>query len=298
MNNGRVTFLSALLTPTAAGGTLDLDALSRNIEFVIDAGVDGVCVNGATGEYPRFTSLERRAVAENAGAVLQGRGRLVVGIGAPTLDESVALGRHALDRGADALLLPPPHFFLYEPQDVASFYYEAASRLDGSILIYNLPAFTSPVTPECIARLAAAAPNIIGAKDSSGSLESLAALEKQQAEVRWIGYDSKISEALSSGVANGLISGIAGVFPEIVGALVSAHRAGNDPAAAGAVLLEIIERIETLPVPWGLKLLAQRRGLGEAHFALPVSNGRRQELTVLQEWFERWSAGRRLLPVA
>ena len=50
----------------------------------------------------------------------------------------------------------------------------AAARLDGSILIYNIPAFTNPVAPECIARLAAAAPNIIGAKDSSGSLASLA----------------------------------------------------------------------------------------------------------------------------
>ena len=298
VHNGRVTFLAALLTPTDAGGALDRDALSRNIEFVIAAGVDGVCVNGATGEYPCFTPAARRAVAENASAALQGRGRLIVGIGAPTLDESVALGRHALDCGADALLLPPPHFFRYEPQDVASFYCRAAARLDGSILIYNIPAFTNPVAPECIARLAAAAPNIIGAKDSSGSLASLAALKKQRAAVRWIGYDSKISEALSSGAANGLISGVAGVFPEVVGALVGAHRAGNDPAAADAVLLEIVERIETLPVPWALKLLAQRRGLGEAHFALPVSNGRRQELAALEEWFERWSAGRRLLPVA
>ncbi len=265
---------------------------------MIGAGIDGVCVNGVTGEYPRFTSLERQAVTENASALLKGRGRLIVGIGASTLDESVALGRHALDHGADALLLPPPHFFLYEPQDVASFYYEAASRLDGSILIYNIPAFTNPVAPEWIARLVAAAPNIVGAKDSSGSLESLAALRKQRAEVRWMGNDSKISAALSSGAANGLISGIAGVFPEVVGALVSAHRDGKEHAAAGAVLLEIIVRIETLPVPWGLKLLAQCRGLGEARFALPVSNGRRQELAALEEWFERWSADRCLLSVA
>ncbi len=298
MNDRRIAFHAALLTPTAAGGALDADSFRRNIEFVLGAGVDGVCVNGATGEYPRFTPSQRRAIAEDARAALRGRGRLIVGIGAPTLEESVSLGRHALERGADALLLPPPHFFRYEAQDVASFYSQAASRLDGPILIYNIPAFTNPVEPEWIARLAAAEPNIIGAKDSSGGLESLAALREQRAPARWVGYDSKISEALSSGAANGLISGIAGVFPEVVGALVSAHREGKNPAAARAVLLELIERIETLPVPWGLKLLAQRRGLGEARFSLPLSTGRRRQMAALQEWFERWSADRCLLPAA
>lgn len=286
MHDGRVTFLAALLTPTAAGRELDLDALGRNIEFVLDAGADGVCVNGATGEYPLFPSAQRRAVVESAAAFLQGRGRLIAGIGAASLNESAALGRHALDSGADALLLPPPYFFRYEPQDFASFYREAAARLDGPIVIYNIPVFASPVEPEWIARLTAEEPNIVGVKDSSGSLASLTALRRQGAEVRWIGKDERISEALSSGAANGLISGIAGVFPEVVGAVAGAHGAGADHADADAVLQEIARRIESLPAPWGLKLLAQCRGLGEAHFALPVSTGRRQELDALKEWFE------------
>lgn len=298
VRDGPITFLAALLNPTVGGKKLDLDALGRNIEFVLAAGADGVCVNGATGEYPRFSSAERRRIVESAQAFLRGRGRLIAGIGAAALDESVALGRHALDNGADALLLPPPHFFRYEPQDIASFYRQASARLDGSILIYNIPAFTSPVEPEWIARLTAAEANIAGAKDSSGSLAALAALKEQRAEVRWVGSDAKISAALSSGAANGLISGIAGVFPEVVGELVNAHRDGSGSAAADAALLEIVRRIEKLPAPWGLKLLAQRRGLGEAHFALPVSSGRRRELAALQEWFERWSAERRLPSVA
>lgn len=298
MRDSPITFLAALLNPTVDGEKPDLDALGRNIEFVLAAGADGVCVNGATGEYPRFSSAERRRIVESAQAFLRGRGRLIAGIGAATLDESVALGRHALDSGADALLLPPPHFFRYEPQDTASFYRQASARLDGPILIYNIPAFTSPVEPEWIARLTAAEPNIAGVKDSSGSLAALAALKEQRAEVRWVGSDEKISAALSSGAANGLISGVAGVFPDVVGELVNAHRAGSGFAAADAALLEIVRRIEKLPAPWGLKLLAQRRGLGEAHFAVPVSSGRRQELAALQEWFERWSAERCLPSVA
>lgn len=298
MDNDRIAFFAALLTPTDSSGKFNPEALSRNIEFVIGAGIDGICVNGVTGEYPCFNSSERRAVAENARAFAKGRCRLIVGIGATTLDESVALGRHALDQGADALLLSPPHFFRYEPQDVACFYNEAASRLDGSILIYNIPVFTNPVESRWIARLVAETPNIIGVKDSSGSIESLIELRKQQAQARWIGNDSKISEALSSGAANGLISGVAGVFPEVVGALVSAHRTGEEHASAELVLLEIIKQIEIFPTPWGLKLLAQCRGLGDAHFATPVSNSRRQALTVLEEWFERWSCDHRLLSVA
>ncbi len=165
--------------------------------------MDGICVGGATGEYCCWEYRDRRAITEAANDARIRRGLLLVGIGAATIDESIALGRHALDHGADRLLLPPPHYFRYSPEDIDAFYREVAGQLDGSILIYNLPLFTNPVGTESTALLVGEVDNIAGMKDSSGSLEALTALEKQNAEVRWMGNDKIIAEALSLGVANG-----------------------------------------------------------------------------------------------
>ncbi|MDA0204746.1 MAG: dihydrodipicolinate synthase family protein [Acidobacteria bacterium] len=290
MASKSLSLSAALLTPVTRSGSLDAEALRKNVEFVLAAGVEGICVNGATGEYPRWGRDVREAAAETARDALDGRGRLIVGIGAVSLAESIALGQHALDHGADLLLLPPPHYFRYEPEDIGAFYHAAAHSLDGEILIYNLPVFTNPVEAGWTARLVAEVPNITGAKDSSGSLASLTALERVGAPVRWMGHDSEITRALSLGVANGAISGVAGVFPETLRLLLDAHRDGSDPAEADAALQEIVKQISVLPTPWALKQLAECRGLcATTDYASAVSRQRRKQLDDLKRWFEDWA---------
>ncbi len=43
------TLCTALLTPTDSDGLVDLGSLSQNVDFVLEAGVDGICVSGAIG---------------------------------------------------------------------------------------------------------------------------------------------------------------------------------------------------------------------------------------------------------
>jgi hypothetical protein len=46
-----------------------------------------------------------------------------------------------------------------------------------------------------------------------------------------------------------------------------------------------------LPFPWGLKVIAEARGLaGPPQFALPPSAERERELQALRAWFEPWWA--------
>jgi len=286
------------LTSTDRNGAVDLSSLSHSIEFVVAAGVDGICVNGATGEYCRWGTKDRKTITETAHSTLNGRGLLLVGIGAVTIDESIELGRHALDHGADKLLLPPPHYFRYSVEDIAEFYRQVAEALDGEILIYNLPVFTNPVETALTAQLVSEIPNVVGMKDSSGSLDALTALRKQGAEVRWMGNDGKIAEALKLGLANGAISGVAGVFPEVVGRLFEAHRNGADLTEADSALQEIVNRINQLPTPWALKVFAASRGLGSSDYASAVSTERRSELADLRDWYESWAEKHSLLTVA
>ncbi|MFP5219539.1 MAG: dihydrodipicolinate synthase family protein, partial [Actinomycetes bacterium] len=88
---GRV--LTAMVTPFTADGALDLDGAQRLAAHLVEAGNDGLVVNGTTGESPTTTDAEKadllRAVVDAVG----GRASVVAGVGTPSTEHSVALAR-------------------------------------------------------------------------------------------------------------------------------------------------------------------------------------------------------------
>lgn len=66
---GRV--LTAMVTPFTADGALDLDGAQRLAAHLVDAGNDGLIINGTTGESPTTSDAEKdqlvRAVLEAVG---------------------------------------------------------------------------------------------------------------------------------------------------------------------------------------------------------------------------------------
>ena len=55
-----------------------------------EAGVAGMCLGGATSEYPHFEIAERAALIRRAAA--RRRPALLVGIGGPSIDRVIELG--------------------------------------------------------------------------------------------------------------------------------------------------------------------------------------------------------------
>ena len=60
----------AVATPTTSLGNVDYAMLDRLCDFLIDRGAQGLCIGGATAEYPHFEQAERlemlRRVARRA----------------------------------------------------------------------------------------------------------------------------------------------------------------------------------------------------------------------------------------
>ena len=54
---GRV--LTAMVTPFTADGALDLDGAQRLATHLVDAGNDGLIINGTTGESPTTSDAEK-----------------------------------------------------------------------------------------------------------------------------------------------------------------------------------------------------------------------------------------------
>jgi len=277
--------LGALATPRKPDGSVDFDGLGRNIELVYEAGGTGVVLAGGTGEYYDLTLDQRKELIKEAKTANAGRGTLICANGAGRLADSVTLGKHALSVGVDALLLPPPHFYRYEQQDLEAFFREAARRIGGPVLIYNLAAFTTPFEPETIVRLMEEVPNIVGVKDSSGNLDSMEALAARPDIVgcRILGHDRAYVEGLRRGLIDAVISGPASVIPEASVALFK-----NPSEEMAALFDEALDQVDGLPYPWALKVIAEERGMFQAEFPLPVSEARLGQIEGLKAWLPGW----------
>ena len=282
--------LAALLAPRRPTGAIDVDATQKNIDWVFARGVKGVVIGGGTAEYVTLSLPARKQLFEAAAQAARGKGQLLAGVGAADIADCLELAEHAFSHGADAVLLPTPYFYPRTEEDIETFYRTAAASTEGPILLYNLPAFTTPISTDLTLRLIESVPNIIGIKDSSGQLETLKAITaRPELDAHPIlGHDIRLDDALAADCIETIISGLAGVMPELIVAMFDAHRTGqtDQVASLGAWVREFMAEMGKLPFPVALKLAARRRGLFNPRLALPLSQRQMQAAEEFEIWFE------------
>src|SRR2546422_1521825 len=103
-------------------------------------------------------------------SVLPDKSWLVVGTGAESTRQAVALTRAAAAEGADAVLARPPGYFstAVSPASLGDYFRAVADASPVPVLVYNIPKYTHlPIAAGLLQRLPAH-PHIVRGKDSSG----------------------------------------------------------------------------------------------------------------------------------
>jgi 4-hydroxy-tetrahydrodipicolinate synthase len=291
--------LAALVTPIDDAGQVDLATFDHVIDFVVARGVDGVVIGGGTAEYPNFELEDRARLAARAVQRMSGRGSVITCVGTASIHSTLRLARSAADSGSDALLIPMPHFFRYEQQDLTAFCERVCRSVPAPCLLYNLPSFTNGLDVQTAIHLLESMPNLLGMKDSSGEKANLAPLA--QARQRrgfslFVGDDSLLLDALRAGW-DGVVSGIACFVPELIVAVYRSHRAGNAGQAAAyqATLDDLIEQVVRLPIPWGVRVGLEARGIPNGPMHVPPTQERRRQMDELCCWLRHWAEERSLV---
>src|SRR4051794_10917927 len=88
---GRV--LTAMVTPFTADGTLDLPGAQRLASHLVDAGNDGLVVNGTTGESPTTSDAEKEQLVRAVLEAVGDRAHVITGVGTNDTRHSVELAR-------------------------------------------------------------------------------------------------------------------------------------------------------------------------------------------------------------
>ena len=168
--------IAAVATPIDASGAPDFKRATDLARHLLDNGCDGLNVLGSTGEATSFSVEERKAVMtayKNNGLPLD---RLMVGTGAASVSDAIALTRHAAELGFGGALVLPPFYYKGVTDDGLADYVGAlvkateASKLP--IYLYHYPQLTGILwNVALIERLRKSFPaRIVGLKDSSGDM--------------------------------------------------------------------------------------------------------------------------------
>jgi len=282
---------AAMTIPRSFDGQLDVPSFRRHICFLADKGISGFALNGATGEYCITSEEDLTQILRAARETLGEQVTLIAGIGGASDLQSLRFLDIAEQERADGVLLPMPHYFPYDQQDLSIFVKEIAAKSSLPVLLYNLPSFTSALAPVTSVNLIRELNQVTGIKDSSGQLDTVRLLtESLPGANRVIGNDGALYEALKQNLCDGVISGVACVLPELMLALYRACE--TSPASEEAICLhdmldQFITWLTHFPVPWGLKIIAEERGLGPAVFPMPLSPGRVEDRRLFVDWFAK-----------
>jgi len=281
---------AALLIPRDHSANINWPAFEHQIRFLRARGIKGFAINGATGEYTLTTPADLRCLLRKTRQIAGQECTIVAGVGAASVSRCNELCDVAVQEGADGVLLPMPYFFPYGQDDLAAFVHAVASEIEMPVYLYNLPSFTTPLEPATTLELIEQNPSVIGIKDSSGSLDTLSLLKaKAPTAGRILGNDSALHAALAADVCDGVVSGVACVLPELMLQLYqecSTNPQSSIALALKATLEEFITWLDRFPVPWGLKIIAEARGLDKATFPLPLSAEKEQHRKDFTAWFE------------
>ncbi|HUZ46876.1 MAG TPA: dihydrodipicolinate synthase family protein [Terriglobia bacterium] len=285
---------AALPTPYQVDGTPDVDKLQGILDFHLDQKTPGLCVGGVTGEYATCSVEQRLSLFQTASRYINGRIPLVFGIGGEHFGHVQRLARAAADCGAIATLLPSPSFFKFRSSDLLAFLKKVTADLPLPVLFYNIPQFTSGLSLDDVLSLIDSVPNVIGLKDSSGMPQNLPFLLKAKQSrqmIFFIGSDGLLLDAFENG-ADGSISGIAGVCPDLIRGIYETFRSGQQGSAKHlqTLLDELIAHIDAFPPPWAIKLALQARGIETGVLSWPLGEHLQSKKEELQAWFMEWLA--------
>ncbi|MDQ0349989.1 dihydrodipicolinate synthase family protein [Ancylobacter vacuolatus] len=194
--------------------TLDHKEMERCFALQIDAGVDGIIVNGSLGEGPMLSHDERLAVLKTAKSVAGKRPVLMTIADAATRD-CASLAKRAAQAGADGLMVVPSLVYHTNPKETVATLSAVAEAADLPVMIYsNRIAYRVDITIDIMAELAKDT-RFVAVKESSDDIRRTVELQNAFGDRFDIftGVDNLAFEALALG-AVGWVAGLVVAFPE------------------------------------------------------------------------------------
>lgn len=264
----------ALVTPFKSNAEVDLDALGKVIDHVINGGVEYVVTLGTTGETPTLSKEDKIAIIQFTYEKVAGRVPVVVGVGGnDTYSLIKDLETFPLEKSV-AVLSASPYYNKPSQEGIYQHYKLLASVSPKPIILYNVPGRTGRnVNASTTIRLAKEVPNIAGIKEASGDMGICAQILRDKPADFFVvsGDDALALPQIACGMT-GVITVAGNAFPKEFSDMVR-YALNNDFVHARQINNTLIEAYDLMFAennPAGVKAFMTELGLLENHLRLPM----------------------------
>ena len=264
----------ALVTPFKADLSIDIEALTRIVNFSIDGGVEYLVVLGTTAENATLSASEKEVVIATVIEANKGRLPLVLGVGGNNTMEVVAELQTRDLSAFDAILSVSPYYVKPTQEGIYQHFKAVSEASPKPIILYNVPGRTSSnMLPETVVRLATDFNNIVAIKEASGDIvQGIQLLKNKPKDFLVISGDDMTALSLILAGGSGVISVIGQGFPIAFSEMI---RLGLNRKVDQAfqILFEMTSCIDMIfeqGNPAGIKQVFQSLGIAENTVRLPL----------------------------
>ncbi|HVR06754.1 MAG TPA: dihydrodipicolinate synthase family protein [Thermoanaerobaculia bacterium] len=205
----------AITTPFKPDLSIDFDFLRRHVGWLIEQGCQGIVPLGSLGEGGTLSFDEKAAVLAACREAAAGRAPVVAGVAALSTAGAVELARQAAAHGCEGLMVLPPYVYVGDWRETAAHFRAVIGATPLPCMLYNNPiAYRTDVSPQGLAELCAALPNLAAVKESTGDVRRVTAIRALLADriAIFIGVDDLLVEGVQAG-AVGWIAGLVDALP-------------------------------------------------------------------------------------
>lgn len=226
-------------TVFAPDESLDLDGQRRVMRFLVDAGVDAVCVLANYSEQFSLSDDERLEVLE--ASIDAVGGRVPVNVTTSHFSARIAAerSRQAQERGADMVMLMAPFFgttVRCGEDDVVEYFKRVADGLEIDVMIQDAPMSATPLSVPLLARIAREVPQVRYAKiEVPRTAQKIRDLAAAAADDLPGLYDGEEAVTLIPDLQAGAIGTMcSALLPDLLGPVLDSYLAGDADTAVDA----------------------------------------------------------------
>lgn len=278
----------ALVTPFKTDFSVDIEALVRIVNHVIDNGADFLVVLGTTSEAPTLTQEEKNLVINTILETNAARLPILLGLGGNNTQAVVEAVKAQDFAGIDGILSVVPYYNKPNQRGMKAHFEAIADASPVPVVVYNVPGRVGVNLQAATCVELAKHPNIIAVKEASGNLQQIMEiLRDKPADFDVLSGDDGITQPLMALGATGVISVAANAYTSQFSRMMKAQKEGKIDEALRLhyAMLRMNQLIFADGNPAGIKCLMSHMGLCKNVLRLPlVAANEKVENDIIEEW--------------
>lgn len=264
----------ALVTPFKKDFSVDVEALERIVNHVIEGGVEYLVVLGTTGEPATLNAEEKELIIETIVKANNKRLPLVLGVGGNNTMQLVDELKTRDFSAFSAILSVSPYYNKPTQEGIYQHFSAIAKASPVPVILYNVPGRTaSNMLPSTVLRLANEFSNVVAIKEAAGDIvQAMKIIQGKPKNFHVISGDDMITLPMVLAGGSGVISVIGEGFPKEFSQMVrlGLERKVDEAYALHYKIAEATDMIFEQGNPAGIKQVFKALGLAENTVRLPL----------------------------